>query len=402
MMKPLPSDCARFAAQRFLAVPALLACISSAALAANDIAGVVRNGSSGQLATGDEVILLRLDGGVKEEARATTDARGAFAFSVQKPAGTYLVRVIHRRVSYEQRCSAGESLSLQVYDAAPRVNGVSGSIEILRAGTNANLLHVSDMYEIRNESSPPLTQAGERTFEVYVPAKAQIDSVLAAGPEKIGTIISADAVPEEPGHYTVNFPLRPGATKFAFNYDLPYDGHAVFRTRHVYPMEQFAIMIPASMKFTSRSEAFGMLVTGRTEYRVEAANQVQAGEGPGFEISGMGELPPLREQANAPAMPGSQTRPDAIVPARPGVSVPEFAGSDSHAARNEMQVVQAQPASPMVLAVLIAVLLASSGFMLLRGRKRKSLLGANEKSTRPSKSEKRQFAGQLAQRRNRL
>jgi len=59
----------------------------------------------------------------------------------------------------------------------------------------------------------------------------------------------------------VNFPLRPGATKFAFNYDLPYDGHATFRTKHVHPLKQLAIMIPPSMKVHVALTGFEMLAT---------------------------------------------------------------------------------------------------------------------------------------------
>ena len=88
---------------------------------------------------------------------------------------------------------------------------------------------------------PPVTQAGERTFEVFLPANAQLDSVLAAGPEKIGSTIVANAVPGEPGHYTLNFPLRPGATKFAFNYDLPYRGRAAFQIKLAYPLQQLEV-----------------------------------------------------------------------------------------------------------------------------------------------------------------
>jgi hypothetical protein len=73
------------------------------------------------------------------------------------------------------------------------------------------------MYEIRNESDPPMTQAGASTFDVYLAANAKIDSVLAASPssnqdaahEKIGLMISAFPVAGEPGHYTVNLPLLP-------------------------------------------------------------------------------------------------------------------------------------------------------------------------------------------------
>ena len=283
--------------RKLLPVLALLACCSTAALGANNITGSVRNQSRGEPAAGDKVILVQLDRAMQEEARAKTDAHGAFTLNVQYPGKPYLVRVFHQGVSYDQQGFAGQALSIQVFDAATHVRSITGTIEILRARTNGNLLHVSDMVAIKNESSPPLTQAGERTFEVYLPANAKIDSVLAAGPGKMGVMIAATPVPGELGHYTVSFPLRPGATQFAFNYDLPYDGHATSQTRYAYPLQQLAVMIPPTLKFSSRSPAFEILATGNGGYQVQAANQLQAGEGPEFEVSGTGVLPPLGDQA---------------------------------------------------------------------------------------------------------
>ena len=287
---------------------------STAARDANDITGSARNESRGQAAVGDRVILIRLDRGMEEESQARTGQWGAFRLHVRQAAKAYLVRVVHERVSYDQRAYAGDNLSIQVFDAAPRVPRVSASIEILRAGTNGKLLHVSDMYEVKNESSPPVTEAGGQTFEVYVPANAKMDSVLAAGPAKIGVLIPANPVAGEPGHYTVSFPLRPGETKFAFNYDLPYAGHAVFETRLAYALQQLAIMIPKSMKFSPRSSAFALLPTGRSDYQVQAANQLKAGEGPGFEVSGTGVLPPLGDQAKSEAGTRPLTTPRPTAP----------------------------------------------------------------------------------------
>ena len=314
----------RFCARRLLSALAVLACSSGAALGANSIRGSVRNQSRGEPAIGDDVILVRLDKGMQEEARAKTDAAGAFTLNLQYPDKPYLVRVVHQGVSYEQRAFDGDALSLQVFDAEPHVPGVTGTIEIIRAGTKGNLLHVSDMVEIKNDSNPPLTQAGERTFEVYLPAHAKVDSVLAAGSGKIGVMISAAPVSGEPGHYTVNFPLRPGATKFAFNYDLPYDGHATFRTKRVYALQQLAIMIPETMRFTSRSPAFRSLAVGKNTYQVQAANYVRAGEGPGFEISGVGALPALQAQTQPPPKP-----PVATV-ATPTLSATGNSGAQAH------------------------------------------------------------------------
>jgi hypothetical protein len=355
---------------------ALMLCFSTAALGANSIRGSVRNQSRGEAAAGDDVILVRLDGGMQEEARAKTDAQGAFILDVQHPGKPYLVRVFHQGVSYDQQVSAGQALSIQVFDAAPQVRGITGRIEILRTGTNGNLLHVSDMVEIENASRPPLTQAGERPFEVYLPANARIDSVLAAGPGKIGVMISVAPVPGEHGHYTVSFPLRPGATKFAFNYDLPYEGHVAFQTRHAYPLQQLAVMIPPAMKFSSRSPAFELLATGNNRYQVHAANQLRAGEGPEFEVSGPGAFPPVGDRApshqvfQSPASPNPTQSP----PAR--AAVPSSGITDSHLKQTQ------PPSQSFVLGGVTSVLLAACALLVWRARKERSFSAAQSVAQR--------------------
>jgi hypothetical protein len=324
------------------------------------------------------VILLLLDQGMQEEAHTRTDAQGAFALKVQHTDKLHLVRVIHQGVNYDQRASAGDVVSIDVFDAARKVQGVTGSIEIIRAGTNGNLLHISDMVEIRNESSPPLTQVGERTFEVYLPAHAKIDSVLAAGPGKIGVIISAAPVRGQPGHYTVSFPLRPGATKFAFNYDLPYDGHAAFQTRLAYPLQQLAVMIPPTMQFSSSSPAFQVLATGNSKYQVEAANRLNAGEGPGFEVSGTGALPPLGDQADSQerSRPSTASYPlAATAPVPRSIHLPSLASIDSHLARARSS------SQSLVLGVVSAIVLAASCLLVWRARKPRPVSSAKSAIT---------------------
>lgn len=353
-----------------LAILSLMTCFPAAAQGANNITGSVRNQSRSKPAAGDEVILVRVDREMKEEARAKTDAQGAFTLTVQHPDRQYLVRLVHQGVSYDQPASSGQALSIQVFDAAMHVHGITGTIEILRTGTIGNLLHVSDLVEIENESSPSLTQAGERTFEMYLPANAKIDSVLAAGPGKIGAIISATSVPGEPGHYTVNFPLRPGATRFAFNYDLPYDGHAVFQTRHSYPFQQLAVMLPPTMKFSSRSLAFKILATGNNNYQVQAASQLSAGEGPVFEVSGKGALPPLGDQAK------SQVRSPYLTVPSPVLAGPGRAASPSLADIDSRSKQAPPPSQSLVLGGVTSALLVVSALLVWRTRKARNFFAA--------------------------
>jgi hypothetical protein len=358
----------RLCMRGFLAALALLVCLSTAARGANNITGSVRNQSRGEPAAGDEVILARLDAGMQEEARAKTDSQGVFTLNVQYPDKPHLVRVFHQGVSYDQQASAGQALTIQVFDAATYVVGITGTIEILRAGTVGNLLHVSDIVEIKNESSPPLTQAGERTFEVYLPASAKIDSVLAAGPEKMSLMISAALVPGQPGHYTVNFPLRPGATKFAFNYDLPYDGHVAFHPKFAFPVQQLAVMISAIMKFSSSSPAFKILATGNSRYQVHAASRVKAGAGPEFEVSGTGALPPLGDQAESQSQ--SPAVPDRVVSAPGRGALPSLANIDTRLKQTQ------PPSQSLVLAGLTSVLLATCVLLVWRARKTRSFSAA--------------------------
>jgi hypothetical protein len=351
--------------RRIILCLALIAGCSVGTLAADTVTGVARNRTLGQFAIGDEVILLRLDQGMQEEARTKTDSQGSFTLKVQLTDKPHLLRVLHQGVNYDQQVSAGDVVSVDVFDSAAKVQGLAGSIEIIRTGTKGDLLHVSDMIEIRNDSSPPLTQAGERTFEVYLPTHAKIDSVLAASSGKMGVMISATPVPGEPGRFTVNFPLRPGATKFAFNYDLPYDGRATFRTRRLYPLQQLAVMIPPTMKFSSRAPAFQVLPTGNSNYQVQAANRVNAGEGPEFEISGAGALPALQAQAQPPPKA-------AATGATPAPSAPSSSPAPTRRVDNSRGSGLSAPASRRkwwVLGVGGFLVLGAGGFWLWRGKR---------------------------------
>jgi len=369
-MKTYPRFNMDFHMVRVVAVFVLLTCFSTPVRAANHIAGSVRNQSLSQPSVGDEVILLRLDQKMSEESHTRTDAQGTFSFEAQNSDAPYLVRVLHRGVNYDQQVSAGQTLSIEVFDSAPRVRGITGSIEILRAGTNGKFLHVSDMVEIRNDSNPPLTQTGKRTFEVYLPTSARIDSVLAAGPGKIGEQIAAVPVRGEPGHYAVNFPLRPGATKFAFNYDLPYDGRAKFQPRLAYPLQQFAVMIPPTMKFSSGSPSFAVLPTGNSRYQVQAANRLAAGEGPAFEISGVGALPPIGDQAKSEqSLLPSQTVPP------PAVSAPTANAPPVPAVASPPQ--NQPPSQLFFLGALTALLLVVCALLVWRASKKRPHVGAN-------------------------
>jgi len=326
----------------------LLPFLLSAEPPGNTIRGKVRNLTRDTPGAGDKVILLRFDRGMQAEAATEADAQGAFSFEARQPDGSYVVRAIHHGVEYDQPASAGGEVAINVFDAAPRVRGVNGSIEILRADANGEVLHIADMYEIRNDSRPPVTQAGRLTFEVFLPADARIESVLAAGPSGTRTPISAAPVAGEAGHYSIAYPIQPGATDFVFNYEVRYRGHATFQTKRMYPVQQLAVMVPTTMKFSSRSSAFRVLSAGDPEYQIEATQALEAGEGPEFEVAG-----------TLPAVTGAESA--ATIPAIRTPATPEPAASQA-------LVSSAQPSSSqsIVLSGTTGVLILISALLVRR------------------------------------
>src|SRR5437764_851731 len=116
-------------------------------------------------ATGDDVILLKLDG-MQEQARTKTDPQGVFTFNETDAKTVYVVRVFHQKVGYDQNVTGVNPLEVKVFDAVPKIAGLSGNIGMAQIEPDKTTLKVTEMYSITNASSPPVTQAGRPKVEV--------------------------------------------------------------------------------------------------------------------------------------------------------------------------------------------------------------------------------------------
>jgi len=340
----------------------LLACCFSAsfAFAADTITGTVRNQTTARPATGDDVVLLRLTEGMQEEARTKTDVQGAFFLKVSATNARHVVRVLHQGVNYDQTVTGDVPLEIKVFDAVPRISGLNGNIGIVRMESDGNVLKVEEMYAITNASTPPVTQSGPRNFEMFLPENAEFDSVEAKGPEGIWTNVPPVAVPAQPGHYIVNFPLRPGDTLFKFAYHLPYLGAAAFHLKLAYPIKRFAVMHPPSMSFkASRPEAFTNPGITKGLQVEQAVTKTFVSQVPVFEISGTGMVEP-RASAGQTA-PRQVTAPPA---AAPNDNALDHGGTSGSAAPS-----QSTKEVWLILAAIFAIL-AASMFAFWRRRRR--------------------------------
>src|SRR5215831_9635395 len=192
-----------------LAIVFLIA-LTVPASAAAAISGTVRNSTSAQPAAGDDVILLRFGKGMEEVSRAKTDAQGSFTFNGTSATDQYMVRVVHQGVNYDQTVVGTAPLAIEVFDAVAKIPGLSGSMGIAQVESDGKIVKVTEMYDIRNESSPPVTQAGKRNYEIVLPEKAVLESVEARRGTGVWIKLQPAPVSGQPRLYAIDFPLRPG------------------------------------------------------------------------------------------------------------------------------------------------------------------------------------------------
>lgn len=337
----------------------LLVCCFSAlsACAADAINGTVRNQTSGKAAAGDEVILLRLQNGMEEEARTRTDAQGAFSLPLSAPDVPHIVRVAHQGVNYDQTASGKGPLNIAVFDAVPHIRGLQGTLGIAQVESDGQTLKVTEMYSIANDSVPPVTQAGPRNFEISIAPQATLDSLVVKKGGGVWVTLAPIPIKGQQGRYAVDFPIRPGDTLFKFVYHLPYSEPTRLQVKLPYPIRNFAVMHPLSMSFKSSSAAAFTSLGVAQGLRVEqAVGKPVVREVAAFELSGIGV-----------AVPAQAAKVSSTMSAAAPVDSPK---SDTPAAAT-LPVVSGRTENAMwVLASGMAVLLTAIAYAIWKKRKR--------------------------------
>ncbi len=268
------------------------------AATASPLTGKVTNGTTKKPQGGDEVVLLSLSQGMQEAARTKASAGGEFKFDVSDDGGPHLVRVNHAGVNYFAMVPPGTNTAeVQVFEAAPKVEGVAGAVNIMRLQAVSGTLQVTELFALRNNSEPPRTQMSDQAFEFYLPEGAQVETGMAQGPG--GQPVSTAPVPQqEKNRYAFIFPLRPGETRFQISYHVPYSGQATITPRPLLPFEHLVVMFPSSMKFQPGAAAQFQPMPGENGAEVRVSSSIKPGDKLAFTISGTGQIQETEEAAN--------------------------------------------------------------------------------------------------------
>ena len=259
--------------------------VSSVALA--QVNGIVTNGTTGNPAAGVEVHLVKLEGGMQVVGKTTTDAQGRFSFSADA-SGAMMIRAAYRGVNYHEPYQPGRgSVQLRVFETAATGEYRVDRMTYLVQQSNDQLL-IGREFTVRNDTAPPVTllrPGGVFSFRLPEGVTPERTSAMGAN----GMPIPVAARPSGNGLWTIDYPLRPGETRFFTVSTSPYkDLQASLNESLVWDAASVLLYVPQQMKvtapgFQSLGADQGLAVYGLTA--------VKAGTAIAWSVSG--SAPPM-------------------------------------------------------------------------------------------------------------
>lgn len=286
----------------FLSAAFCLSTFSIPARAAT-FAGTVTNKTTNRPSSGDAVVLVDVQAGMADVARAVTDGAGQYSLSAPGM-GPYLIRVTHQGGSYFIAApQGGASGNVTVYDVAAKVDGVSIDADMFLLEAAGGMLRVHERFLVRNTSLPPRAQFSDKTFELVIPKGAEIDGASATRPGGLATNTRLTPLSEK-GHFTFNVPIQPDQdqkeTLFEVQYHLPYSGKYTLSPSVLMTIDNLVVYAAKGISFKAAPGSSFQAVQQDPRVQTFIARNVKPGQAIGFSISGEGQMP---QDAQSSAMP---------------------------------------------------------------------------------------------------
>lgn len=245
--------------------PLLAVLFASVALAAPaagstfSISGSVLNGTREKAPVAGQKVTLQqaVSGNATDLATTTADAQGRFSFAnvAVDPAASYAVYTRYQDGLFASNAvraadGATQSVTLTVYETTsdPKNLRVTSATVLVRQPRPANgLIGIAEILTVQNSGTTAFV--GEATGSAGMPtsllrfATPPNASNLSLGIGFGGTeILGVDR------GFTSSATVPPGATKFAFGFDVPYTGtEYALVYRAVYPTDQVTLLVPTNM-----------------------------------------------------------------------------------------------------------------------------------------------------------
>ena len=247
-------------------------------------------------------------GGMQTLGTTRTDADGKFRFD-RDPQGPTLVQAIYGGVLYNKMIPPGApstGLQVDVFDSSKKPNAAKVSQHFIILQPGAEQLSVSESFLYQGDPKITYNDASNGTLHFYLPPEAKDPSVTIQGPGGMPIQRSAGKTKQE-NIYKVDYPVKPGETRFDVNYSLPAASPLTFSSKVIQDEANTDLVAPDGVTLKGDDiQAIGQEPkTQATIYKVKAASFK-------VEIEGIGSM----QQENGAADNNSGSPTVQVVPPR--------------------------------------------------------------------------------------
>jgi hypothetical protein len=219
---------------------------------AGTVHGTVKNGSTGKLAPGIDLVLIQLQGKMQEVAHSRSDGHGEFTFDHPGlGAQPMLVQAIYHGISFNRAVPSGtRAADVDIYEPSNDSKTINVLLHMVVFQPNGAKLIVAEEYEIENKSQPPMAYyRADGNFDFTLPEKGALQQVAASGPS--GMLVNQLPLDKKNSKYSIVFAFRPGASRVRVSYELPYSGNAAtVKLPTIYPEGRLLVVAPPAVQIT--------------------------------------------------------------------------------------------------------------------------------------------------------
>lgn len=233
----------------------LFAFLAACAPALATISGTVMNGTTGKPEAGIPIILMTMGaGGPQATGTARADAQGKFSLDAQvSTQGPTLVRATLDGVTYTKLLtpgSPGTGVILDVYNASKEPGQAKVSKHLIFLDPTDQGLVVNEAFLFANDGKTSWNDPANGTLRFFLPGgangKVQINATEPGGMPLQQAAVKTD----KPDIYKVNFPVRPGETRFDLNYTTPYTAGTPYAGQIAEREENTYLIVPKGVTLT--------------------------------------------------------------------------------------------------------------------------------------------------------
>jgi hypothetical protein len=187
------------------------------------IDGTIVNGTSGQPQPGVIVMLTQPgQAGMSTLGTVKSDAAGKFHFDKDSPGGPQFVQAIFGGVLYTKTIPPGmpsTGVQVEIYDSSPKTGSAQVAQDLILLQPSANQVAVNESIFFENKSKTTFNNPKNGTLHFYLPPEAN-DKVSLSVTSPGGIPVNRAVKKGEKNVYSVDYPIRPGETRFDLTYTL--------------------------------------------------------------------------------------------------------------------------------------------------------------------------------------